>query len=244
MKSKVLAHRGASAYAPENTMPAFELAHSMGADGIELDVHLTKDGKVVVIHDDTINRTSGSNGLVSEFTYEELLTFDFSNGKEGFSNVKIPLLEEVYEFTSKNNMFVNVEVKDSTFTNKFVIIDELLQLEKKYEMSENVAYSSFNHYILRDMKNISEKIPTGILYHCGLVNVWDYAISIKANAIHPFFGCLKDKAIIPECAKCNIVVRPWTVDNEDEMASLFKAGIESLITNKPDVGLAVRNKNI
>lgn len=112
MHTKILAHRGASAYAPENTLPAFQLACEMGADGFELDVHLTKDQQVVVIHDETIDRTSNGTGNVEEMTYEKLLDLDFSNNKEGYKEVKIPLLEEVFELASKNNMFVNVEIKE------------------------------------------------------------------------------------------------------------------------------------
>lgn len=239
MIPKVIAHRGASAYAPENTMPAFELAYNMGARGLELDVHLTKDGRVVVIHDDTVNRTSNGSGSVNELTYEELLSLDFSKGREDFNNVRIPLLEDVYEFASQTNMFVNVEVKENAFTNEFVIVDKLFELEKKFNMSQNISYSSFNHYILREMKKKSGETSTGILYFCGLVDVWDYASRINADAIHPYYGCLMDADVISGCHERGIAVRPWTVDSEELMSSLIRAGVDSIITNKPDVALVL-----
>ena len=88
--TKIFAHRGASGYAPENTMPAFELARQQEADGIELDVQLTKDGEVVVIHDETIDRTSTGKGFVRDYTLQELYGFSFHNGMEGYRGVRIP----------------------------------------------------------------------------------------------------------------------------------------------------------
>lgn len=114
-KTLILAHRGASGYAPENTMEAFELAAKMGADGIELDVHLTADGEVVVCHDEKIDRTSNGQGLITDYTLAELKAFDFGyhfyegEGK-GF---KIPTLDEVYGLMSSCGMLVNVEIKSA-----------------------------------------------------------------------------------------------------------------------------------
>lgn len=237
MIPKVIAHRGASAYAPENTMPAFELAYNMGARGMELDVHLTRDGRIVVIHDDTVDRTSNGSGSVNELTYEELLRLDFSKGHEDFNHVRIPLLEEVYDFASQTNMFVNVEVKENAFKDEFIIIDKLFELEKRFNMSQNVSYSSFNHYILRDMKKKSSQTSTGILYFCGLVDVWEYASRINADAIHPYYGCLVDTDVISGCHERGIAVRTWTVDDKELISSLVNTGVDSIITNKPDVAL-------
>ena len=96
-KVKIFAHRGASAYAPENTLEAFRLAMEQGADGIELDVQLTKDGELVVIHDETIDRVSNGKGAVRDYTLEELKSFSVSNHFEQYPDVKIPTLREVLE---------------------------------------------------------------------------------------------------------------------------------------------------
>ena len=96
METKVWAHRGASGYAPENTLEAFELAMRMGAYGIELDVHRTKDGKLVVIHDETVNRTSNATGYIKDYTCQELKKLDFSNSMSEFKNTRIPTLREVF----------------------------------------------------------------------------------------------------------------------------------------------------
>ncbi|MBZ4670307.1 MAG: glycerophosphoryl diester phosphodiesterase [Oscillospiraceae bacterium] len=231
----VMAHRGASFYAPENTMPAFELAKELGADGIELDVQLTKDGKLVVIHDDEVDRTSNGHGRVSEMSYSELCTLDFSAGKDGYKNTKIPLLEEVFEFASREGIFVNVEIKDDSCAKTFPIADKVIEAEKKYNMTGNVTYSSFNHYILRYLKNISQDIPVSILYVGGFVDIWEYAKKLDCDGIHPHYSALADKNIILECHKLGIKVRPWTVDSEEQMKFALDLGVDSLITNLPDL---------
>jgi glycerophosphoryl diester phosphodiesterase len=231
----VMAHRGASFYAPENTMPAFELAKELGADGIELDVQLTKDGKLVVIHDDEVDRTSNGHGRVSEMSYGELCALDFSAGKDGYKNTKIPLLEEVFEFASREGIFVNVEIKDDSCAKTFHIADKVIEAEKKYNMTGNVTYSSFNHYILRYLKNISQDIPVSILYVGGFVDIWEYAKKLDCDGIHPHYSALADKNIILECHKLGIKVRPWTVDSEEQMKFALDLGVDSLITNLPDL---------
>ena len=112
MRTMIWAHRGASAYAPENSMEAFKMAHEIGADGIELDVHLTKDGHLVVAHDETIDRCSNGSGLIIDKTLSELLSFDFSNNKENFSDIRIPTLEQVLDFIKQTNMVLNIEIKN------------------------------------------------------------------------------------------------------------------------------------
>ena len=109
--SIVLGHRGASGYAPENTLEAFKLAMDMGADGFELDVHLSKDGELVVMHDETVDRTTDGTGFVGEMTLAELKALDASNHKEAYKGAKIPTLAEVYDLIRDTNHIVNVEIK-------------------------------------------------------------------------------------------------------------------------------------
>ena len=109
--TEIFAHRGASGYAPENTLEAFRLAMEQGADGIELDVHLTKDGEVVVIHDETLDRTSNGQGKVRDYTLEELKKFSFHNHIEKYKGVQIPTLKEVLDLVKNSSMKVNIELK-------------------------------------------------------------------------------------------------------------------------------------
>ena len=111
MKTKVWAHRGASAYAPENTLEAFLLAAEQGADGVELDVQLTKDGEMVVVHDEEIDRVSDGSGFVKDYTLAELKNLNFNKTHPEYQNVKIPTLREVYEALKPTGMTINVELK-------------------------------------------------------------------------------------------------------------------------------------
>ena len=110
-KTRIWAHRGASGYAPENTLEAFKLAIDEKADGIELDVQLTKDKELVVIHDEKIDRTSNGKGYVKDYTLDELKKFNFNYGNEKYEEVKIPTLKEVYELLKPTNLIINVEIK-------------------------------------------------------------------------------------------------------------------------------------
>ena len=106
MMTKIFAHRGASGYAPENTLEAFALAMEMGADGIELDVQLTKDGEVVVIHDEVIDRVSNGKGLVKDYTLVQLRKFSFDNHMEGYENISIPTENKGIGSKGRNCIFV------------------------------------------------------------------------------------------------------------------------------------------
>ena len=112
--TKIFGHRGASAYAPENTLPAFELAERLGADGIELDVQMTRDGECVVIHDERIERTGTGEGYIRDYTLEELRAFSFHNRMEEYRGVKIPTLQEALELVKPGNMAVNIELKQGS----------------------------------------------------------------------------------------------------------------------------------
>ena len=114
-KTKVWAHRGASGYAPENTLDAFRKAVEMGADGIELDVQMTKDGELVVIHDETIDRVSNGKGWVKDYTYEELKKFNFNKTHLEYTKEEIPTLEQVYLLIKPTNLTINVEIKTGIY---------------------------------------------------------------------------------------------------------------------------------
>lgn len=113
--TKVWAHRGASAYAPENTLEAFKLAVDIGSDGIELDVQLSKDGELVVIHDEEIDRTSNGKGFVKDYTLKELKKFNFNHSNSKYHKVNIPTLKEVFELLKSTEMDINVELKTGVF---------------------------------------------------------------------------------------------------------------------------------
>ena len=133
----IFAHRGASAYAPENTLPAFKLAAEMHAFGVELDVHLTRDGKIVVAHDDRIDRMSDGHGLIREQTLDELRQYSFNCGKSEFGRVEIPTLEDVYRLLEPTGLYVNVEIKASGTDFVHMVHD----CARDCGMTERVIYS-------------------------------------------------------------------------------------------------------
>lgn len=240
MTTQVFGHRGASCAAPENTLAAFEKAAEDGADGVELDVHLSSDGQLVVIHDDTVNRTTNGTGAVHDMTFEQIRSLDASMGKQKFSGAHIPTLEEVYRLLKPTRLMINVELKENAWDGGFTVIPKVLELEEKYGMAGRVFYSSFNHYVLREIKNHSAETPVGLLYAAALVDVWDYAASVPADAIHPLYLTLRDPDLVPRCHAAGIAVRPWTVNEEADLCAMFAAGVDAVITNDPELALRLR----
>lgn len=240
MATKIWAHRGASAYAPENTVPAFKLAIEQGADGIELDVQESSDGKLMVIHDETIDRTSNGSGRVVDMTCQDLKKLDFSNGMAGFENVRIPTLKEVYGLVKDTGLTVNVEIKCDVVI-YYGIWDKLVLLEREMGMRGRIIYSSFNHYVLMKLREVDPNARIGLLYANGMVDPWVYAEYLKANAIHPhYLAALQAPGLIEGCKESKIDVNPWTVNDAELMRQLMVKGVNAIITNTPDVAVAMR----
>lgn len=236
-KTLVWAHRGAFGYAPENTMPAFRMAIDMKADGIELDVHFSKDGKIVVIHDETIDRTSNGQGKVTDYTYEELLAFDFGIKTDAkYKGTKIPTLAEVYELFAPTNLTINIEIK----TADPAMPAALDALAKEYGIEDRVLYSSFNHEQIARIQRVNPDAFIAPLYSFNMVKAWDYCKSIPAQASHPNKNQISlYPEYVEECHKLGIRVHPWTVNSEDDMRFLVEQGCDALITNYPDIARKV-----
>ena len=237
MPQWVYGHRGASGYAPENTLEAFELAVQQGAHGVELDVHLSRDGELVVAHDETIERVSDGTGRLCDHSLSELKRLRFNKTHPEYQNARIPTLGEVFELLAPTGLKVNVELKNS-------LIDypdleaRCVELAARMGMTERVLYSSFNHHSLLRLKAIDPSIPCGILYECTMVKPWEYAHALGMNALHPHFSEL----LIPgECDSAHALgleVNPWTVNDEADILMACRAGADRLITNYPDRALS------
>lgn len=237
MATKVWAHRGASAYAPENTIPAFRLAMEQGADGIELDVQLSSDGKLMVIHDERVDRTSNGKGRVADMTCQQLKKLDFSNGMQNYAFTRIPTLKEVYGLLRGGDLTVNVEIKYGEVEYPG-IWDKLIQLERDMGMQGRVTYSSFNHYVLKKIRELDPDAEIGLLYSCALVDPWVYAGYLKADAIHPEYRiALGSPGLLEGCRNAGIAVNAWTVNDPDAAHLLAQANVNAILTNSPDVAL-------
>ena len=234
-KPLIWAHRGASGYAPENTFAAFEKAVELGADGIELDIQMTRDHEIVVLHDETIDRTSTGKGWVKDYTFNELKRFDFSFEKKfpGSPRMHIPRMSEVFALIKPTGLTINIELKTGVVFYEG-IEEAILEMTAAYGMEDRVVYSSFNHYTLKKLKYMNPKAETGILYSDGYIDMPAYAQEQGAQALHPALYNLQYPDFMEECRKRGIQVRPWTVNKEAHLKQCLEMGTDAVITNYPD----------
>lgn len=227
------AHRGAAGHRPENTIASFAYALELGATGIETDVQMTKDGHLVLIHDETLKRTAGTPDWVKDLTLEEVRSHEAGSWyHEDYRGEKIPTLEELLELVKGTDTIVNLELK-----NGFVQYPELerkvIDMVRAYGLAERTIISSFNHYSLVDCKKIAPEIRTGILYGEGLYEPWEYAKNIGAEALHAFHYAVRPE-FVAAASEQGVVYNPFTVNEKHEMAGLIKAGVAGIITDYPD----------
>lgn len=237
------AHRGASSVYPENTILAFKEAISLGCDGIELDVHKSKDNVIVVIHDEDIRRTFRGKGLVKDYTLEELRSFkcrqrDFRENQECL----IPTLEEVLQLIKNNNVFLNIELKTDVIHYEN-IEEDVINLVKKYNLKDKVLISSFNHKSLEICKKIDKEIEVGALYSKRIKNVIDYAKLLKFDAIHPKFALIS-KELIDEAHNNGIKVNVYTVNKESRMKRLISFNADGIFTDYTSILKSVKEEMI
>ena len=237
--TKIFAHRGASAYAPENTMEAFRLAAEQHADGIELDVQMTKDRELVVIHDETIDRVSSGTGYVKDYTLEELRAFSFDNHMDQYQGVQIPTLREVLELMKQEGMEVNIELKTGIYWYPG-IEKKTIELVCELGMEEKVIYSSFNHYSIQEVKRLDPKAETAYLYSDVILNVENYAKDTGVHGLHPAVYHLKMSDFLRKYKESGLSVRVWTVNDEADMRTFIEENLEAVITNYPDKAIKIR----
>ena len=244
MATKIYGHRGASGYAPENTLEAFELAAKMGADGVELDVHLTKDGELVVTHDEEISRVSDGTGRVADRTLKELKALRFNRTHPEYRDARIPTLGEVFDLLEPTGLGINIELKNSLIDYPGLEKRVIELAAKDFDLSL-VIFSSFNHASMLRVKDIDRGLACGLLYEASMVRPWEYALGLGMDALHPHFS----EVITPggECAeahKAGIRVHTWTVNREEDLDAVLREGADILITNVPDLACQERAKTL
>ena len=237
---KIFAHRGASAYAPENTIDAFRLAMEQGADGIELDVQLTKDGVPVVIHDETIRRVSGRKGAVRDYTFEELRKIPVPNGMTAYPDARIPTLEEVLELVKPGKTEVNIELKTGIYWYPG-LEDKVLELVQRSGMEERILYSSFNHYSIRRILERNPEAQTAYLFNDVILDIPAYAKANGVKGLHPGLHHI-GMGFLREYLESGLAVRVWTVNEPKQIQTLLEAGVDAVITNVPDTALKLREQ--
>ncbi|MDD3368954.1 MAG: glycerophosphodiester phosphodiesterase [Lachnospiraceae bacterium] len=232
--TKNFAHRGYSGKYPENTMLAFEKAIEAGADGIELDVQETKDGVIVICHDERVDRTTNGEGRIKDFLFEDLRKLDASyiyTGQMGFN--PIPTLEEYFELVKDTPIITNIEMKTGIY--------EYLPMEQKvydmickYHLQEKVIISSFNHYTILRMKEMAPELKYGFLTEDWIIDVGPYIHKHGVQCFHPNFHNLIP-SVVEQVKKYGIEINCYTVNTEEDVLDLAEKGVDSVIGNFPEM---------
>lgn len=228
---EIWGHRGAYHYAPENTIYSFNKAIELGADGVEFDVQLTKDGEVVVIHDERIDRVGNGTGLVKDFTLSELKKINFN--KRGISEphfMEIPTLDEVLQLFAATELSINIELKTG------IVFYEGLErktfdLVNEYGLAERVLYSSFNHYSIQKVMEYDPAAKTALLCGGGIIITAEQCQKSRAAALHPDVRQMRYPGLIEDCHKRGIKVHVWTVENEDDYNYAKEHGVDAVFVN-------------
>jgi glycerophosphoryl diester phosphodiesterase len=232
-----LAHRGASGHAPQNTLAAFLLAAEMGADGIELDVHLSADNEVVVIHDDTVDGTTDGHGRVSRMRLSELKRLDAGAWfDQRFAGERIPTLQEVFDAVG-HLLVINIEIKAERDHHPPAQEAEVVRLIEDNQMVHRVLISSFAPSSLRRVRKMNPHIPLGFLYarpeplFLPRLLRW---LSVPYDALHPSMG-LVTRRYMDSARRQGQRVNVWTVNTRQDMRRMRDLGVDGIITNYPDL---------
>jgi len=231
----VFAHRGASKVAPENTLPAFEAAVRMGADGVELDVQYSSDGALVIFHNPRLNATTNGEGRVTSHTLAELRELDAGSWFDPqFAGTRIATLDEVLDLL-KGKLLVNIEIKALDSATMGLGAD-VVKAVRDHDMVDQVVISSFNPLALRRAKVAGPEIEAGLLLAPDLPGWtrWAFTRSYsKANGLHPELPMV-DAAYMAQAARLKLPVRVWTVNEPDDMQRMIDLGVDAIITDYPD----------
>ncbi|MCS6906304.1 MAG: glycerophosphodiester phosphodiesterase family protein [Anaerolineales bacterium] len=238
----IFAHRGASAYAPENTLAAFELAIKQNTPAVELDVMLTKDQKVVVFHDLSIERVTGIKGNIRQMTLAEVKKLDVgSYFDSAFEGERIPTLEEVFDFI-RDKLLINIELKN--YLTPFDPLPELVaSLVEKWQLQASVFFSSFNPIALIRIKRQLPQVPIALLAPEGKLG-WPARSRLgelcRYQAIHPHYSDVNAKFIALHHRKGHLI-NAYTVNNVSTMRLLFDLGVDGVFTDDPPLAQTLLN---
>jgi len=258
--TKNIAHRGFSGRFPENTMLAFRKAMEEGADGIELDVHLTRDGVPVIIHDERLERTTNGRGFVKDWTFAELRALDAGsgsgpdNGKRvsaeadragkgqsaGDSGLRIPALEEYLYLVRGTGIVTNIELKTDDIPYSG-IEHKVIALLKVFDIVDRVIIFSFNYETVLRMKSALPEVRCGFLMEKWQPEMISDLSAAGIGYLHPWYGCITPERMA-EAKDCGIGVNTWTVNEEEDIREMFRMGVDAVITNYPDRVNRVKNE--
>ena len=240
--TKNIAHRGFSGKYPENTMLAFRKALETGCDGIELDVHLSRDGVPVVIHDETLDRTTDASGPVWEHTLAQLRQADASAGYRGvYGKNPIPTLREYFELAAPTGVLTNIELK--TGVNPYPGIEEkVLELIDEFGLRDRIIISSFNHFSILRFQALAPEVKLGFLEESWIIGMGAYTKAHGVQCVHPIYYNLTPECLA-EMKAAGREINTWTVNTREAMEDLVDRGVDGIIGNFPDLcGEVIRSR--
>lgn len=231
-----LAHRGFSADYPENTMAAFRAAVDAGCDGLELDVHLSADSEVVVLHDDTLERTTDGFGSVSARTLAELQALDAGSWRSSrFAGERIPHLEEVLALAAETGILLNIEIKNAGGDNA-LLVEKVLAMVRERALESQVLLSSFHCGAVVTAAKLNPKIVSALLYSSPFIRGVSLCRKGGMRAVHPTYHLLfYNPLLLRICRAKGLMVNVWTVNLPEDMRRLIRMGVDGIITNHPDL---------
>lgn len=224
----IIGHRGASGYEPENTLRSFKRAIDMGVKMIELDVFVAKSGELVVMHDDTIDRTTNGKGKIMDLDYATLKKYNAGKGEH------IPLLSEVLDLISEHqDKRVNIELKGPK-TAKPVATLIKQYIDDKKLTANNIIVSSFDHYAVKEFHSYNPHVKTGVLFEGNPIGYADIAVKANAQYAMMYYENIT-KEFVEDAHKKNIEVFVYTVNTKPLAQEMQKLGVDGIFTNYPDI---------
>jgi glycerophosphoryl diester phosphodiesterase len=227
----VIGHRGAAGEAPENTLTSFQLAVEQGADAIELDIHLSKDGEIIVCHDASIERTTNGLGLIKNLTAAEIKRFDAGAWfSPRFSGQTIPLLTEVLDLVPEH-IWINIEIKSDYQGQTVLKLVELLRIRKRLD---KIVISSFDHDCLKRLKTLEPRTKIGLLYGNAISNPVAYvkSLGVEVYSLHPSFKLIQ-RMNMQQIQAAGLQIYPYTINKEKDYSSMIQSGVSGIITDFP-----------
>ncbi|QKY69259.1 glycerophosphodiester phosphodiesterase [Lentibacillus sp. CBA3610] len=240
MSTNIFAHRGASKYAPENTMAAFNLAYQQGAGGIETDVHLTKDHIPVLMHDENVKRTTNSTGYINDYTFDQLKQLDAGSWfSPEFAGARIVSLEELIKWIHDKPLYLNIELKNNKIDYnhlEHIVYDRL----SYYHLLHRTILSTFNPTSVKRLKHLNRNVGVALLTSRRHKNIVPAAKDLGANAIHIQYRHL-NQLLVDKCHQENMTVRAYTVNKPRQLLHCFSIECDGIFTDTPKTAVKYRD---
>ena len=246
MHCRNFGHRGFSGNYPENTMLSFEKALEAGCEGMEFDVHFSADRELVIIHDETVDRTSSASGRVMDMTLAQLRKINFNYPDkfgDRFSFQPIPTLRDYFELVKDRDIISNIELKTGVY--EYPGIEQAVwDLIREYRLEDRVIISSFNHHSVLRMKALAPKLPCGFLSETWILDAGAYVSGHGVEAYHPQFHMLTEEETADLRAH-GVQLNTWTVNEPEDIRAMIARGVDGIISNFPDrVGTILRESGL